>query len=725
MALFGGMLLSFVLASIFMSGWPAGLLPETKIPFAYSGDALSSTWLIQRSMEGWVFHNDRSGFPFGASFLDYPGADAASYLILKLLGWLTGSSAGALNLYYLLSFPVNFAAALLVLRSLRVGGALALATALLFTFAPFHFMRLVHLFYTWYFVAPIYFYIGLQVALKGSQFDFKHASWTRRAVLAVMYLVMASFGVYYTAFGMLVIGAACLVAMINGNFKSVRFIAAPAIFFLAIGTAGNLAPNVLNEHQMGHNPEVAARSPLESEVYGIKPMQLILPRPGHRSQFLAGITERYNATTPLVNENYTASLGVVGVVGLFILMFAALMGMAGARVDRRLSLLAVMSMTLLAFMVIGGLGSLFAHLVSPSIRGWNRASVFLSFSTLAAFAVVAQAVSERLSIRLGARVAAVTALIVVVVGIWDQTMGPCNGCNVGVKQVYEQDQRFIGEIERELPRGAAVYQLPYMSFPESQPLHGLGSYSLATGFIHSRELKWSFAGMRGREGDLFFRNLALLPVPDQLRAIQDKGFAAVYIDTNGYADGGAEVIAAWTQLLGHGPDLKRPDGKVVVFKLEGSPRPEATTSAPGQLGFKPLLTNQIFQFLGTGWSSHEDWGVWSDGPESTLQVPAPPKGATHLRLHFNGFVAQTRPLTVSAAIAGAAPQQMVVQFDQAQSRTMDVLLPASPAPGRLTVQLKYDAPVSPRQAGLSADERMLAFGLTSLQWLGSDDGSTQ
>ncbi|WP_313246205.1 sugar translocase [Stenotrophomonas rhizophila] len=717
-----GMMASFLLASIYMSGWPQGLIPEIKVPYAYSGDALSSTWLIQRAMEGWIFHNDRSGFPFGSSFLDYPGSDSASFLILKILGLLTGSSAGALNLYFLLSFPVNFLAAYLVLRSLRVGKALGFAAAVLFAFAPFHFLRLVHLFYTWYFVAPIYFYIGLQIALNGKQFDFKHASWRRRALLAALYLILSSFGVYYTAFGMLVIGAASLVALFNRNLKTVRFVAAPVIFFLAIGTAANLAPNVFNEHRLGHNPEVAARSPVEAEVYGLKPMQLVLPRPGHRSPFLAGITSRYNDNTPLVNENYTASLGMIGVGGLFILVLAAFMGMAGVQVDRRLSNLAVMSLVLLAFMVIGGLGSLFAHLISPSIRGWNRASIFLSFSTLAAVALVAQAFSERFSKRVTVQVASAFALFMVSVGLWDQTLPPCKACLDAVRQPYEQDRAFIEQIEHDLPAGAALYQLPYMGFPESSPINKLNSYGLTTGFIHSRNLKWSFAGMRGREGDLYFRTLASMPVSDQLRAIQDKGFAAVYIDTDGYADGGTEIIQAWTDVLGHGPDLKRADGKVVMFNLAGSPRPDATKipadSAARQLDSTPLPASRLAPFLGTGWSSLEPWGVWSEGAASTLIISAPPAGASHLRIHFNGFVPSDRTLVITAGIDGAEPVQTIVRPDRTVGLMMDVALPAQNSSSALSVSLSYDKPISPQQAGVSSDKRMIALGLTSLQWVG-------
>lgn len=716
-----GVLASLLLASVFMSGWPAGLVPDIKTPYAYSGDALSSTWLTQRAIEGWIFQNDRSGFPFGSSFLDYPGSDSASFLILKLLGLLTGSSAGAMNLYFLISFPVNFLAAHLVLRSLRVGGALSFAAALLFAFSPFHFLRLGHLFYTWYFVAPVYFYLGLQIAFNGAKFDFKHASWRRRALLGLSFLVMSSFGVYYTAFGMLVIAAASLIALLNRNFRTIRFAAAPAIFFLAVGTAANLAPNVLNEHRLGHNPEVASRAPLESEVYGTKPIQLILPRPGHRSEYLAGIANQYNTTTPLVNENSTSSLGMFGVAGLIVLMLASFMGMAGIRVDRRLSVLAVMSLVLLAFMVVGGLGSLFAHVVSPSIRGWNRASIFLSFSTLAAFALVAQAASDRISMRLGLHFASSIALFMVMLGLWDQTSPTCTSCNDLIRIGYEQDREFIGQIERELPTGAALYQLPYMGFPESPPINNLYSYGLTTGFIHSRNLKWSFAGMRGREGDLFFRSLSLWPVPDQLQAIQEKGFAAVYIDTDGYADGGVEVVQAWTDALGHGPNLERADGKVVVFDLKGAPHQQGAAGLPGSASERmrsaPLSAGQLGPFLGNGWSAIEPWGVWSDGPVSTLRLPQPPKGVTKLRVLFNGFVAQGSPLTITADIDGAEEVTTVVQHDQPVGISMDIPVPEAPSGRILTVSLKYDRPTSPQEAGMSTDPRKIALGLRSLQWI--------
>ncbi len=42
------------------------------------------------------------------------------------------------------------------------------------------------------------------------------------------------------------------------------------------------APSVLYRQRHGPNPEVAARLAVESEIYGLKPAQLVMPRPDHR-----------------------------------------------------------------------------------------------------------------------------------------------------------------------------------------------------------------------------------------------------------------------------------------------------------------------------------------------------------------------------------------------------------------------------------------------------------
>jgi phosphoglycerol transferase len=574
-----GSVVAILIGSIAMSGWPAGLLPDIQMPYQYSGDALSSMWLTERAMEGWVFDNPRSGFPFGSSFLDYPGADNGSFLILKLLGWLGGTSAAAMNLFYLLGFAVNFAIAHLVIRSVSVSRPMAFTAAMVFAIAPFHFLRLGHIFYTWYFVIPLYFYVAFAVVSQARHFDFFEASNKRRAGLALLYLAMSCFGVYYTAFGMIVIGTAAGLMLLRGCLPPLRGIVAPALFFLALGSLANVLPNIVHERTHGKNAEVAARSPVESEIYATKPLQLVLPQGAHRSEKLAAIAQHYNSSTPLINENVTAALGFLGAAGLGILVLVLFTRFAGVTIDERLNLLSATTIMLLAFMIVGGLGSLFANLVSPSIRGWNRASIFVSFSTILALVVVVEYGLARVRASQRRYVAGITAMALLAFGFWDQTPNACRGCDPATRAAYTMDKSFVADIERALPEGAAVYQLPYMPFPEVPPLHELQTYGLAAGFIHSTQLKWSYAGMKGREGDLYFRQLSTQPVDAQLAEIRRKGFCGVYIDTRGYPDSGAAEVAAWSAALGHGPNIEREDGKVVFFDISATPGTPAGTPA--------------------------------------------------------------------------------------------------------------------------------------------------
>jgi phosphoglycerol transferase len=88
-----------------------------------------------------------------------------------------------------------------------------------------------------------------------------------------------------------------------------------------------------------------------------------------------------------------------------------------------------------------------------------------------------------------------------------------------------------------------------------------------------------------------------------------------------------------------------------------------------------------------------------------------------LRVGFNGFVPAGRELTVTARLGKAAPVKTVVSPSRAAGLTMDVPVAMGTEPGPLTLELAYDAPVSPQQAGVSADPRLIALGLTSLQWI--------
>jgi phosphoglycerol transferase len=731
-----GSLCSFFLASVLMSGWPAGLWPNISIPYQYSGDGLFHAWMAQRVTEGWLFENARSGYPFGSSFLDFPGSDFGSHLLIKLLGMLLGNSFIGTNLFFLLGFPAVFIASFVVMRAFGLLRSFSLVGALLFTFLPFHILRFNHLFYTWYFVVPIFFYLSFAIFQSSDDGGWKKISSlvvVKYLALVLALLILASFGVYYALFGVIVVSLGGAL----GWLKSRRLHApARALLIVSVLVAGvllNVTPNLIGDYQNGANPEVAQRSPLEAEIYSFKLMQLILPRADHRIPWVGAFTNYYNSIFPLINENASSTLGVVGSLGLLIGFLLLLASLSGVRLNSTLGFLVAVVFVLFMFGTIGGLGAIFSSFVSASIRGWNRISVFVGFGAILIFFIALQMLVERFSskVRLWSLI---IALVLLFVGLYDQTVPACGTCNVKEQDAYKSDREFVRAIEDSLPTGSAVYQLPYLGFPETPPLFRLSVYQLAAGVLHSKALRWNFGGMKGRDGDLFYRSLSQEPLGKQIDVVQRLGFKGIYIDRRGYSDNAKGLVDGLTTLLGEAPLLTSANGELVFFRLNSSASVdlaglsvrhimEKTNYYADHLGVRYTASLQEgIDFRRTGWpifvksvkgfSGVEPWGRWSD------------RNLSHsVRIDFSSPLPQKFTLVLAAhAYASNAGKPIKVLIG---SHEYEVTLASMTSEVRLKVDLQGDSvdaisffpptPVSPNKLGAGGDVRKLGIGFVSLR----------
>ncbi|QQP98613.1 DUF7024 domain-containing protein [Lysobacter enzymogenes] len=712
-----GAVFCFFLASVLMSGWPEGLVPNTQYPYTYVGDALSHYWMVERVIEGWISDNPRSGYPFGSNFLDYPNSDAGNLLILKLLGTITGNFYSAVNLYYLLSFSAVFVSAFCVLRSIDLSRPLAISAAVLYAFASFHFLRLGHLFYNWYFVAPLFFYAGLRIYLGGPVRIFKGRSWLGIAGMTVGFILLASFGIYYAFFGIVILAVAGLAAWVKtGQFRSM-LPAVAAATLVAAGALLNLTPSLVNRHINGVNPEAVSRSAVQSEHYALKFAQLVLPRAGHRVPSLAKIADKYNSAFPLVNENFIASMGLLASLGLGISCILALVKFAGGRVDERLNFLTLLTAILFMFGTIGGFGVIFSAVFSPSLRSWNRISIFIAFGSITTFFIALQLLAHRYlkPARISAALAG-AAIVLSVLGLYDQTTPVCRSCNVQNKQAFDSDRSFVNSIEQALPPGSAIYQLPYMPFPEPPPVHNLVGYELAMGFLQSKSLHWSYAGMRGRHGDVFYRNLASKPIEQQLAVIERMGFAGIYIDRRGFEDNANALVDTLLQKFGAESMLIRDDDEIVFFKIkpDGQGARKATTddsaAAFAQAAIFSKSSLPKFVSAVNGMSPVESWGRWSDGNLApTIRIdlsrPLPDKFTLALTLRAFQSVNQDFSVKIGSQVhrlrAGDEPTQLRLPVDLAGESVR-------------TIEIIPSKPISPRELGINDDGRKLGLGLMRL-----------
>ena len=602
-------ILAFVGASLLMSGWPTGLIPDLVTPFSYSGDGLAYLWNVQRVIEGaWYFTNDRSGFPFGSNHLDYPTSDTGSYLVLKLLGLIFSTSIAAQNLYYLLGFSFAAVAGYLVSRSIGITRHFSIVVALIYAFTSFHFGRIGHLFFTWYFVAPLFFYVGFRLFFEKLIFTNTQIGLKTKLLNAFGLFILTSFGIYYAFFGCMVIALCTMMAAaVNRSWRHVNEGLA-TLGLTVLGVLLNVLPSLIHLFQNGENREGVNRFAAESELYALKITQLLLPRGDHRLDSFFEFASKYNGFFPLVTENISASMGAVGSLGFLLLVAVSLLSPFfyfktndlvvpdKASAQMRFQVLAALSLGMVLMGTLGGFSSLFAMLISSSIRSWNRVSIFITFiSVLACLMAIELLVQKYTKLAYLKFVSISVAFIILVLGVLDQTSKPCHSCTLANSALAKNDQVFIETIEKSLPKGSAIYQLPYVPYSDSGSVNNLGAYDQARGHVHSKHLKWSFGGVRGREGDWFYRKLALLPLREQVTVVSAMGFAGIYIDKRGFIDASpendkkcAKYVASQVDRLKHNCVTNTELEQGISKAIDASTNQQKLVSKDSQIIFLPL-----------------------------------------------------------------------------------------------------------------------------------------
>jgi phosphoglycerol transferase len=278
----------------------------------------------------------------------------------------------------------------------------------------------------------------------------------------------------------------------------------------------------------------------------------------------------------------------------------------------------------LAFLIgtVGGLSTIIAELVTPQIRAWNRISIFIAFFAFIAVAVGLDALGRRLG-PAPVRRAAFASVLVAVLGF-----GLYNQVTYAHVPPYEleaswaQDRRFVDEIDRRLPEGASVFQLPYLGFPETGRRADLYENDLLRGYLHSDDLRWSFGATKGRPED-WGDDLVGLPVSTVVDAAAAAGFAGLWIDRLGYADRARALEQELRGRLGAGP-LVSESGRQGFFDLRGHRRfLEAEHSAAELAAFRRAVLYP-FGFERSGFLPLERrggrWFAWADSGEAELRI---------------------------------------------------------------------------------------------------------
>jgi phosphoglycerol transferase len=550
---------------------------QLNVPFEYGpNDSEYQLMLVKGVLEqGWWFTNPHLGAPLGQELYDFAvGGDNLHLLLIRLFGLFSSSAATVGNLFYLAAFPLAGAAAFAVLRWAGCSFRSSLVAALLYVLIPYRFLRGEHhAFLAADFGVPLGAYLALGV-IEGRELIGRWRSRRTLLTIGACVAVGATGSFYYGTFTiLLLVGAGALTAVRTGW----RALKVPAICALAILVvfAVDIAPTLIYRAAHGSNPTVGNRLASESELYGFKLAQLLLPVPGERLGPLARLEQRYASTVnvPPYNESFSSSLGLVGSAGFVLLLGAVLIAAAwgavgsdGARAPPLLGHLARPgALALIAFLVgtVGGVGSLIAYVVTPQIRGWNRISPFIAFLSLLAIARLLDVALAKARPRRLALVG--IPLAILALGVFDQTPAAIIPAYGKSAARWSADRAFVRQVDAAMPAGASVFELPYVQFPEGTPIVRMGEYDLLRGYLHDARLRWSFGATNGRPAD-FAGELSHQPSRLLLPGIAAAGFDGLWLDTAGLRATPAQSIRPLARAVGSAP-LTGGQGDLAFFDL--------------------------------------------------------------------------------------------------------------------------------------------------------------
>lgn len=654
------------------------------VPMSYSGDSNLTMSAIRNMVEtGWYTTTDQLGVPYGQNLSDFPAVGDHLHLILLWgLTRLSSSPGLVLNAFFLLTYLTVWLGGYIGSRMLRLTRPVAVVVGLLYTFLPYHWLQNQdHAFLASYGSVPIW--CALLIRQLGAEPIVGEApaslspklwwGWVReRGTMwgLLIVAVSATTGLYYVVFFVVL---AMIVAVVTGaTLRSWRRGLATALmgglggFVLALQF---LSP-WLYQRRQGSNTSITERGLAAVEFYSLKLSDLIVPVPGHRLSAFAQINEDSRAV--FLKGEPAAQIGLLAVIGLF-----AIVGVALARAVRRepggrVGATAVVAVS--AFMVgtVGGLGQILGVLGFTHLRVWSRICVVIAFCAMVGVGIGLEHVRRVRRARLAAWPAWLVFLAVVAgLSILDTNPPTQFGSFETTATIWASDRTFVGRVEEFVRPTATVFQLPVVPFPENPPVYGMGDYDHLRGYIHSKRLRWSYGGVKGRES-MWQERLADMTPTEAIESVAIAGFDALWIDRYGYADAGAEMDVA--ALAVAGAPIVSSEGRFAVYDL----RPlraelEADLGTDETQRRAAALLLPVDLLYGEGFSVVEtsDAGTYSwAGTEANLVVRNFQPGKRRVRLEFS--VQAAVPGEHSLRITGPGIDQTVTLVEAPRVLTFDI-----------------------------------------------------
>ena len=679
------------------------------IPFAFTGDALHHLAVAKAIVDqGWWWHIDRLGAPFGLDMYLFPVESLLDNIALWVLSHFSQNPVVIVNAYWLGSFALSGLAACWSFRRLGLSRLIAFVGGVLYAFLPGAYFRGIgHLMLVYYTVPPS---IAMCILLLKNEWHLlrrvdQFIFWGALSLLGLGYI-------YYSFFACLALFLTLVLLLSQGNVQRHNSILSiKAIALIATIAALQLTPAVIGwKYDPEAKENINQKSVSEADIYGLKLRHLLTPTPDNPAPFLRHISSNFSgAGFPLENENTNARLGFVGSVGFLLLIGLGLFRLVDQRLvfglTKDLGSAAALNIWFVLFATIGGLGSVFNLIVSPDIRTYNRVSPFIAFLSLYAVCSLFAILKAKLAAG-GTRNLWFNALCVLIttLGVGDEAMFSYTAQHwKNDRGLYTTTRDFISQLEKLLPSNAMIFQLPDTMYPNASNSFDMVAHQNLGSYVVSHSVKFSWPALSSKALN-FHQSIStrVADPKDLAESLSIIGYSGILIDRFGLENRGSSLIEQLRE-IGVESQLESDDGRFAYLSLEKVGRRLSSTLNPTELRLakEHLLSVTI---------SKPEGPLPSTGFRSMIEISGvPTKAHTGAQIHMRVAIKNLGDSVWHAG--GIGPNTIRLSYCWINSQQSEeahfnnrFLLPRDINPeGIVDVPIAVKAPDSPGQYFLEVD----------------------
>jgi hypothetical protein len=560
-----------------------------------SGDLLPGYAVAKLWSDGTPFGNSTFGYPFGMELRYFPTTNFLQDALVGLISAMSHNPFVGINTVFALSFPITALAALWVFRIVGVRGPIAIFTSLAFTAIPFHWLRLEHIFLATMYSAVLG--VGLALLIGTGSIERRLADRPRLptiAMLSTLSVVIATSGIYYSCFTILFCSVALIYRLAHRPSVRGALVSSIPLMSAIVLTGAALMPAFMFQRAHPALHAVADRLVTESVVFSGNLAFALTPAPFTQIPGLKSLNPSIEHAYAVASASGTSSVIWYSNFGSLFTVFA--LGLAGvglfwstghraheaatcvqahgvAKPESPVSfgLVGLLLATTVLFLVPWGLNVVFAALVTPQIRAWDRLIpvLMLLFFTAAMVTWRTMALPQR-----GIK-AVLIAVCCFVLLLFDSVIpyqaGFAAAASTG-NETLQTGKQYAAALNTAIPGRCAMLQIPYQAFPEQPPLLGLGSFDPFWPAVTNPEKEWTFGAMHGTLSSEWQRVLGSDIDAPAVSDLVTEGFCGIHVDRRGLtASQDVQLTKRLRSLLG-GPVATGHEGDWAAYALPAAGR---------------------------------------------------------------------------------------------------------------------------------------------------------